>query len=303
MGHRVGCLGGDRHRHADAHVEDLITLRFADRIVGGEDLEQSRHLPGTLVDHHIVLGRQRAGDVVHKAAAGDVSECFDGWCLLGAVELLEQSLHQGPVADVNLEECVADGAPQFGHFGSRLQLHVLEEDFAGQRVAVGVQSAGGDAEDDVALPHRLLTVQHAGLFDDADDGAAEVVLAALVEAGHLGGLAADEGAVVETAAADEALDDVFEDVRLQLPGTEVIEEEQGFRAEHGDVVDAVVDQVLADGVVAVEGEGDLELGADAVHGGHHDGLLVALGVEGEQAAEAADLAQDLAAVGRSEQGG
>ena len=40
--------------------------------------------------------------------------------------------------------------------------------------------------------------------DDADDGAGEVVLAVGVEAGHLGGLAADEGAAVGAAGLGDA---------------------------------------------------------------------------------------------------
>jgi hypothetical protein len=36
----------------------------------------------------------------------------------------------------------------------------------------------------------------------------------------------------------------------------------------------MVDEVLADGVVTVHGEGDLELGADAIDAGNEDGLLV-----------------------------
>ena len=93
-------------------------------------------------------------------------------------------------------------------------------------------------------PDGLLAVEHPGLLHHADDGAADVVFARLVEAGHLGGLAADERAAVFRAGAGEALDDVGEDARLQLAGAEVIEEEQRLGAEHGDVVDAMVDEVL-----------------------------------------------------------
>ena len=84
-----------------------------------------------------------------------------------------------------------------------------------------------------------------------------------------------------------------EHARLQLARAEVIEEEERLGAQHGDVVDAMVDQVLADGVVAVHREGELELGADAIHAGDQHRLAVFAHVQREEAAEAADLAEHL----------
>ena len=95
----------------------------------------------------------------------------------------------------------------------------------------------------------------------------------------------------------EALDDLLDDRVFELAGGEVVEEEERVSALHGDVVDAVVDEVLADGVVDAELEGDLELGADAVGAGDEDGVGELLEVEREEAAEAADLAEDLAVEG------
>ena len=178
---------------------------------------------------------------------------------------------------------------------------MLEQNFAGEGIAVGVQAAGFDADDDVAGFDGFLAVEHPGFFDDADDGAADVVFALLVEAGHLGGFAADEGALVLGTGAGETFDDFSENVRLEFAGAEVIEEKEGFSAEHGDVVDAMVDEVGADGVVLIELEGDLELGADAVHAADEDGLVIFFQVEGEEAAKPADFAEDFAAMGAGEE--
>ena len=84
---------------------------------------------------------------------------------------------------------------------------------------------------------------------------------------------------------------------LQLAGADVVEKKQRLRADDGDVVDAVVDEILPDGVVALGGEGDLELGTDAVHARDEHGGLVFAGVEREQPAEAADFAEHLGAPG------
>jgi hypothetical protein len=78
-------------------------------------------------------------------------------------------------------------------------------------------------------------------------------------------------------------------VDVELAGGEIVEEEHRLGALHQDVVDAHRDQVDADGVVAVELEGQLELGADAVGAGHQHRLLVFLR-DLEQRAEAADAA-------------
>ena len=164
-----------------------------------------------------------------------------------------------------------------------------------------MQAARFDADDHVAAPDGFLAVEHLGFFHHADNRAAHVVFARLIKAGHLRRLAADERAIVFCARAGEALDDVRENVRLQLARAEIIEEEQRFRAEHRDVVHAMVHEVRADGVVLVQREGDFELGADAVHGRDEDRLAIFFHVQREQAAEAADLAEHLAAMRAGEQ--
>ncbi len=84
---------------------------------------------------------------------------------------------------------------------------------------------------------------------------------------------------------------------LEFAHADVIEEEQGFGAEHGDVVDAMVHEVLADRVVLVEGDGDLQFRADAVHAADEHGAPVLRRVEGEQPAESADGAEHFRATG------
>jgi hypothetical protein len=55
----------------------------------------------------------------------------------------------------------------------------------------------------------------------------------------------------------------------------------------------VVDEVRAYGVVDAELEGDLELGADAIAARNQDGVGKPGEIEGEEAAEASDLRQDV----------
>ena len=167
---------------------------------------------------------------------------------------------------MHFEQLIADGIAQFGHVAARLEPHPLEENLAGQRIAVGMQSAGGQTDHRVAGPDGL-AVEHPRFLDDPDDSSAQVVFPRLIEPGHLGGFAANQRAAILRAGFGKASDDVAEHARLQLARAKVIQEEQRLRPEHRDVVDAMVDEVLPDGVMAVQGKGELELGADAIHAG------------------------------------
>ena len=89
-------------------------------------------------------------------------------------------------------------------------------------------------------------------------------------------------------------------MRIEPLGGHVIEEKKGFRAEDGDVVDAMIDQVFADGVVAVHEHGHLDLGADAIDAGDENGIAHLGKFGAEEAAKAADLAEDFRAMGALE---
>ncbi len=123
----------------------------------------------------------------------------------------------------------------------------------------------------------------------ADRKAAEVVVAVLVETGHLRGLAADQRATGFPAAFRDAGDDRSSRLRIELAAGEVVEEEQRLGALHHEVVDRHCDQVDADAAMQPGVDRDLELGSDAVGGRHQNRVLEAGGLEVEQPAKAADL--------------
>ncbi len=112
-----------------------------------------------------------------------------------------------------------------------------------------------------------------------------------VEPRHLRRLATKERAAVGLAGTRETVDDVDRDIRRQASGREVVEEEERTCALHEDVVDAVVDQVFADGRVAVHHERHLELGPDAVGAGHQHGVGRARRLQVEEPAEGTDIRQ------------
>ena len=155
-----------------------------------------------------------------------------------------------------------------------------------------MKSARCQSDDDISRPNRF-PVQHSRFFDHSNDRAADVILARLIEPGHLRSLTTDERATVFGASFGEAFNDVGEDTRLQFPSAQVIEKEQRLCPQNSNVVDTVIYQVLADRVVTIEGESDFELGANAINTGDEDGLLVFLNCKREEAAEAANFAENL----------
>ena len=138
--------------------------------------------------------------------------------------------------------------------------------------------------------------------DGADDRAGEVVLAGGVEAGEFGRLAAEKGHAVLLAGLAETGDDLLEDGSVELGGADVVHEEERARALHEDVVHAVVDDVLADGVVLLHHHGDLELGAHAVRGGDEQGVLGTALRKAAEPAERPDAADDICGLRRADQG-
>ncbi len=89
----------------------------------------------------------------------------------------------------------------------------------------------------------------------------------------------------------QTADDLLDHFIFEATGGEVIEKEERLRALHGDVIDAVVYQVLTDSVMNAELEGDLELGADAIGARDEHGIFIALEIGREERAEAADAAE------------
>ena len=136
---------------------------------------------------------------------------------------------------------------------------------------------------------NVVSRQHGVALDRADREAREVVVVAVIDAGHLRGLAADQRAAGLLAAVGDARDDRGAHLRVELAGGEVVEKEQRLRALHHEVVHRHRDEVDADRVVDAGVDRDLDLGADAVVRRDQHRVLETCALEIEQSAEAADL--------------
>ena len=126
-------------------------------------------------------------------------------------------------------------------------------------------------------------------LDRADAEPCKVVIARGVHPRHLGGLAADQRATGDPAPLGDARDDAFGNLRIELPGGEVIEEEQRLGALNDQIVGAHRDEIDTDPLVPIMLDRELDLGADAVVGGDQQRVGIARRAWIEEAAEAAEL--------------
>ena len=162
------------------------------------------------------------------------------------------------------------------------------DDLAHQREAVGVHARRSDAEDDVARAD-VVSRQHGVALDGADREARQIVVVAVIDAGHFRGLAADQRAAGLLAAFGDARDDCGAHLRVELPRREVVQKKQRLGALHHEIVHRHRHEVDADCVVNAGVDRDLDLGSDAVVRGDQHRILEARALEIEQSAEAADL--------------
>ena len=92
----------------------------------------------------------------------------------------------------------------------------------------------------------------------------------------------------------QAFYDFFSDLRLELSRGQVIHEEQRRGALHRDVVDTMIHQVSADGVMRLHLESDLKFGADTIDAGDKHGIDPLRFIDGEHPAKTANLADHVA---------
>ena len=160
------------------------------------------------------------------------------------------------------------------------------KDLAHQRKTVGMNTGGGQSEDDIASLHGLV-VQDLFLVHNAHGETGQIVLILRHHARVLGSLTAHQRAISLHAALGHALDDLGDLFRDVAAAGDVIQEHQRLCTGADHIVDAHGNAVDANGVVLVHDHGDLQLGAHAVRAGDQNRVLVAGAVQLKQAAKAA----------------
>src|SRR5215470_16349546 len=191
---------------------------------------------------------------------------------------------------MRLQKFWADFVADIGDIGFRLELGNFENEFARERITVGVQTGGRKREKRVAGLDTFSSEQIFSL-DCADDESRKIVFTGLVEARHFRGFAPDESTTRFAAGAAHAIHQLLDDVRIHLAERQIIQKKERLGALHQNVVHAVIDEIATDGGMNVHGHGDFQLGADAIGTGNKNRLLEFLRVESEERAKAADAAE------------
>src|SRR6185295_6863886 len=144
------------------------------------------------------------------------------------------------------------------------------------------------ANQHIAVPDRT-AIDDFGAVDNSYDEPGDVVVSVGVEPRHLRRFAAKQGASGVLAGAGDAFDHGNNHVGIELAGRHVVHEKQGACALHKNVVDAVVHQIAADGVVTIHHHRHLQFRADAVGARYQHRFAHALEVTGKHSTETADI--------------
>src|SRR5947209_3480858 len=283
-------LPGRHHQHhANAHVESAhhVILRDIADLLHVSKYRQRR--PRAHLYHGSRPFRHHTGQIVSDAAPGDVGHGVNQF-------RIDQLAQDRPVALVRAHELVAGLVLDVGNVSIRRIFRHFKEELARQGISIGVQAVGGQAYKHVAGFH-LIAGDDLLLIYNADDESSQIVLTLWIKAGHLGRLAADQRTSVMAAGFGNSFNNLFRNIRLQAAGRQVVHEEERTGPLNGNVVHAMVGKVAAYGMVQPHYEGDFQFGSHTIHAGNQHRLAEFLFIDGEQAAEAADLAHDAAGKG------
>ena len=155
-----------------------------------------------------------------------------------------------------------------------------------------MRPGGGEADDRIPGLHPR-TVDDRVLLHHADAESGEIVVLAVVHAGHLRGLASHQRSARLHAALHDPAHHRLGDRHAQLAGGVVVEEEQRLGALHHDVVGAHRHQIDADRVVAAAVDRESQLRAHAV-GARHQHRTLEAGWQLDQRSKAADAGKHFA---------
>ena len=199
------------------------------------------------------------------------------------------------VIRVNAQKFLAE---RLSHPGSRLvqrEFGFFNKHLAGERVAVRVQSVSFKADENISFAN-FRAIEHFGAIHNANDRSSDIVFAFLIHTRHLGGFATNESTASFFAGFRKPFEDLFKNWRIELFATDVVEEEKRTGADDGDVVDAMVHEILTDRIVPVRREGDFEFCSNTIHARDENRLPHSFEVRLEKAAKAADFTEHLRSV-------
>ena len=251
------------------------------------------HAPGSHMKLCVHVFGKRTIQVLSNAATRNVGQRANG-----AGELAQDGANRLHVDAGGLEQRIehALAAQRLLRHTQLIERLTVGNHLANQRIAVGVNSRGSQADKHVALLD-LGRVEHFRTIYHAYAKTGKVILIGIHYTRMLSHFATDKSSARHLAAISNAGNDFGNRFALKFSDGNVIEEKQGLGACCKNVVHAHGDQVDAHGVMLASELSQLNLGANAVGTGNQNRICHVLRhVDGEQAAETADIAANLIAV-------
>lgn len=277
-------VGAEDESEANAHVEDALHFRIFDAAKFLQPGEDRRNGPRPLLKNGLCIFREDAFEIVTEATAGDVRDAVDD---VFDFVMVENAADGARVNTGGLEEGFADSPAELGDLIVNPEASQIKDNFADQAIAVAVQAAGSDTEDNIAGRDRG-TVDQMFAANHTDAKPGEIVFAAGVNVRHDCRFAAKQSAIGLHAAVTDPFDELLEPLGVVVRHGDVIEKKQRLSPAAEGVVHAHGDEIDADGIVLVAKRGDFELGADPVRAGDEHRVFV---LPLEQAAGEIELKQ------------
>ena len=124
---------------------------------------------------------------------------------------------------MHLQKFLAEGHAHARSGFVQWQAHFFQQNFAGERVAVGMETMPLQSDNHIA-DFDFRTVEHFRPVYHTDNRSSDIVFPTLIHTGHLSGLTADEGAATVFAGLRKAFENLAEHHRVELFAADVIKE-------------------------------------------------------------------------------
>src|SRR5580704_19101129 len=170
--------------------------------------------------------------------------------------------HERLIILVDPKEFFPERFREASNFLEKIQLHLIQQDFPGQRKSIRMQSIRRQTNQDVR-GHDSTAIQHLRPVNQTDYATNQIVLPGVVQIRKLRSFSANQGASALFTRSRESGNQLIEDKRVKAFRSYVIEKKQRARTRNRYIVDAVVHEVLSDRCVATQRDCYFKLGPDA----------------------------------------
>src|ERR1700747_3623821 len=128
------------------------------------------------------------------------------------------------IISVNAQQLRSERSRNSLNFRRKVQSHLVQQNFASQRVAVRVQTIGRQADQNVGR-YNPASIKHFSPVHQTNDASGEIVFARSIHVRQLSGLAPNESATSFFAGPCESRNKLIENRRVQTLRANIVQEE------------------------------------------------------------------------------